>query len=152
MQNAPYQAPYMYNNPYAARLAAQQQLAPMPQTPYFQPQQPMQAAPRVTITMVTSRAEVEAAQIPFDGTIPIFADFGHGVMYAKRLNVQTGTADIEEYVLNQPQVNSPTVEFAPMGMMQELITRMDGYEQRLQALTETNKARKFVPKKEESNE
>lgn len=146
MQNPPYTNPYVYNNPYAARLAAQQQMTPVAPMSYFQPQQTMAAAPRVTISMVTSRAEVEAAQIPFDGTIPLFADFGHGVIYAKRLNVQTGTADIEEYMLHQDQ--AIVEEYAPVSMVQDLIARMDGYEQRLQAMAEV-KPRKFVPKKEE---
>lgn len=147
MQNAPYQTPYMYPN-YTPRYGAQPTMAP---APYFQPQQAM---PRATITMVTSRAEVEAAQIPFDGTIPVFADFGHGVIYTKRLNINTGTADVEEYVLHQPQAQAQAsaADFAPVGMVQELAARMDGYEQRLREMSEASKARKFVPKKEESNE
>lgn len=143
MQNAPYQNPYMYPG-YTPRFGTQPAMNP---TPYYPPQQP---APRATITMVTSRAEVEAAQIPFDGTIPVFADFGHGVIYTKRLNINTGTADVEEYAIRQPQAQ-PAADFAPVGMVQALAAKMEEMEQRLQALTDS-KARKFVPKKEESNE
>lgn len=144
MQNAPYQNPYMYPG-YTPRFGTQPAMNP---TPYYPPQQPV---PRATITMVTSRAEVEAAQIPFDGTIPVFADFGHGVIYTKRLNINTGTADVEEYAIRQPQAQSPAADFAPVGMVQELMARMESYEQRLQTLAET-RVRKPSPQKEESNE
>lgn len=143
MQNAPYQNPYMYPG-YTPRFGAQPNMTP---APYYPPQQP---APRATITMVTSRAEVEAAQIPFDGTIPVFADFGHGVIYTKRLNINTGTADVEEYAIRQPQAH-PAADFAPVGMVQALATKMEEMEQRIQALTDS-KARKPAPQKEESNE
>lgn len=144
MQNAPYQSPYMYPG-YTPRFGTQPTMTP---APYYPPQQP---APRATITMVTSRAEVEAAQIPFDGTIPVFADFGHGVIYTKRLNINDGTASVEEYALRQPQAQAPAADFAPVGMVQELAARMAEYERRLQALTET-RGRKTAAQREESSE
>lgn len=51
---------------------------------------------------VTSREEVAAAQIDFMGPGAIFPDLGHGVVYLKRFNSQTGSSDILEFRYAEP--------------------------------------------------
>lgn len=46
---------------------------------------------------VTSRAEVEAAQIPFDGSTSYFIDTSNGKIYAKTFDFNTGSAPIVTY-------------------------------------------------------
>lgn len=60
-----------------------------------QPQQ-LQPAPQPIMRFVTSRAEAEVAQIPFDGTAAYFVDTGSGKIYAKALRAD-GTAPLIVY-------------------------------------------------------
>jgi hypothetical protein len=46
---------------------------------------------------VTSRAEVEATQIPFDGSTVYFVDTSNGKIYAKTFDFNTGSAPIVTY-------------------------------------------------------
>lgn len=77
--------------------------------PYY-PQQPvLQANP--TVRLVTSREEVAAAQIPFDGSTAYFADTSNGKIYTKTFDFNTGTAPIVTYTREQEvRVQYATVE------------------------------------------
>lgn len=58
---------------------------------------------------VTSKAEAEVCQIPFDGTTTYFVDTANGKIYAKTFNANTGAAPLvtfsrdAEVVVQPPQ-------------------------------------------------
>lgn len=66
--------------------------------PQMQAQMPpmQQPTPQPIMRFVTSRAEAEVAQIPFDGSAAYFVDTGSGKIYAKALR-QDGTAPLIVY-------------------------------------------------------
>lgn len=76
-----------------------------PQTPYFQqtaqpPQQAITAPAPVqqsSVTMVTSRAQAEVAQVPFDGQPYFFLDTSSRRLYCKSFDMQTGLCPMVEY-------------------------------------------------------
>ena len=60
---------------------------------------------------VTSKAEVEAAQIPFDGSTSYFVDTSSGKIYAKAFDFNTGCAPIVTYTREvEKKVQYATVE------------------------------------------
>ena len=70
------------------------------QMPMYNQQNQMaqNATQGLTMRLVTSREEVAAAQIPFDGSTTYFADTSNGKIYAKTFDPGTGTAPIVTYV------------------------------------------------------
>lgn len=70
------------------------------QQPNYQQQSFQQ--PSYTVRPVTSKEEVLAAQIDFMGPGGLFPDMGHGVVYLKRFNQQTGASDILEFRYAEP--------------------------------------------------
>lgn len=76
-----------------------------PQIPYFQqtaqPQQPAIQTPapvqQSSVTMVTSRAQAEVAQVPFDGQPYFFFDTSSRRLYCKCFDPQTGLCPLLEY-------------------------------------------------------
>ena len=76
-----------------------------PQAPYFQqtaqpPQQVTQLPATVqqsTVAMVTSRAQAEVAQVPFDGQPYFFLDTSSRRLYCKSFDPQTGLCPLMEY-------------------------------------------------------
>lgn len=58
--------------------------------------------PTYSVRPVTSREEVAAAQIDFMGPGGIFPDLGHGVIFLKRFNPQTGASDLLEFRYAEP--------------------------------------------------
>lgn len=129
MQGNPYgYNPMMYTSPYAPRM---QQGAAIPAY-YQQPQQ----NPGVTASMVTNRQEAEAAQIPFDSSVSVFADLAHGCIYTKRFNPQTGAADFCVYRVEQKNADASPEQASPAyatsqelqelrSQIEELATRID---------------------------
>ena len=120
--------PYQYQQPW---IGYQQR----PQQQWYQPpvQQPMQSAQpaqpgkRVQAMLVTSFAEVEAAQIPFDPDfVPVFVDLAHDLVYIKRFNAQTGGSDTVTY----GKIHPPEQEAAP----DPVADRIDDLARRVEAL------------------
>lgn len=70
------------------------------QQPNYQQQSFQQ--PSYTVRPVTSREEVVAAQIDFMGPGALFPDLGHGVIFLKRFNPQTGASDLLEFRYAEP--------------------------------------------------
>ena len=105
MQGNPYgYNPMMYSHPYAPRM---QQGAAIP-TYYQQPQQTQ----GVVASMVTSQKEAEAAQILFNNDINVFVDQANGVIYTKRFNLQTGSADFAAYSRVDAAQEAPATAYA----------------------------------------
>lgn len=77
----------------------QQQYQPYQIRQDFMPQQQpqpilQQQTGGFTIRPVASRAEAEAAQIPFDGSTHFFYDTSSGKLFAKTFNAMNGTAPL----------------------------------------------------------
>lgn len=73
-----------------------------------QPQQPASAPvgstqPGYVCRPVTSREEAVASQVDFLGPGSVMPDFGHGMIYFKRFNPNSGAAEFYEFTLRQPQ-------------------------------------------------
>lgn len=83
------------------------------QAPQNVPQQQMgnQSQPMFNCRPVTSREEAQAVQVDFFGPGTLMPDLGHGVVYLKRFNQQTGACDIFEFTAKQPK-EEPVVQYA----------------------------------------
>lgn len=57
---------------------------------------------------VTSREEAVAVQVDFLGPGTVMPDLGHGMIYLKRFNAQTGASDLLEFVYSPPREEAPT--------------------------------------------
>lgn len=90
----------------------------------FMPQMPVQAPQSVSVGQmanntpggfvcrpVTSRAEAEVFQIPFDGSTTYFADTSNGKIYAKTFNFNNGTAPVVTYIRES---DVPVPQYATM--------------------------------------
>lgn len=60
--------------------------------------QPMQQVNGFACRPVTSRAEAEVYQIPFDGSTTFFVDMANGKIYAKTFNAMNGTAPLVTFI------------------------------------------------------
>ncbi len=119
----------MFQNPYAPpgyggyRPTMMQQPGAY-QTQATPPVQVMQTPAPVqqsTVTMVTSKAQAEVAQVPFDGQPYFFYDTSSRRMYAKSFDPQTGLCPLMEYA---PVVEEQPPQYATVAMMQELENRL----------------------------
>ena len=66
---------------------------------------------------VTSRAEAEVAQIPFDGSTTYFVDTANGKIYAKTFNFANGTAPLMTYI---QEAAVPAPKYATVEDLQKL--------------------------------
>lgn len=96
--------------------------------PYQTPQQ--QAIPnpvavqQSTVTMVTSRAQAEVAQVPFDGQPYWFFDTASRKLYCKSFDPQSGLCPLQEYapVMQEQPPQYATVE--QLTALEQRITAM----------------------------
>lgn len=101
-----------------------------PQMPYYPqavtpPQSAGQAPAAVqqsAVTMVTSRAQAEVAQIPFDGQPYFFMDTSSRRLYCKSFDPQTGMCPMIEYA---PVVQEQPPKFATLEMLNALAKRVE---------------------------
>lgn len=88
--------------------------------PGFMPQMPVQTPQSVPQTQtvnnppavfncrpVTSKEEAQAVQVDFFGPGTLMPDLGHGVVYLKRFNQNTGACDIFEFTAQQTKEPEP---------------------------------------------
>lgn len=129
----------MFSNPYAPPGYG----GFRPQIPYFQqtaqpPQQVIQTPAPVqqsSVTMVTSRAQAEVAQVPFDGQPYFFFDTSSRRLYCKCFDPQTGLCPMLEYA---PVTQEQPPQYAT-------VEQLTALEQRITAMltpAEETKARK----------
>lgn len=103
-----------------------------PQMPYYpQTVTPPQSAGQTpaavqqsAVTMVTSRAQAEVAQIPFDGQPYFFMDTSSRKLYCKSFDPQTGMCPMIEYA---PVVQEQPPQYAT-------VEQLTALEQRIQAM------------------
>lgn len=85
------------------------------------PYAPAQTAPMQSIPQqpgngfacrpVTSKEEAMAVQVDFFGPGTVMPDIGHGVIYLKRFNSNTGSCDIFEFVAQMPK-EAESIQYA----------------------------------------
>lgn len=83
------------------------QFPPMMQNGYSSPQPAVQPQSTFSCKPVTSREEALAMQTDFMAAGTIMPDLGHGVIYLKRFNPNTGSSDFVEFILKS---NNETAE------------------------------------------
>ena len=76
----------------------------------------------MTVTPVTGMAQVEAAQVSFDGVPAFFYDTAQDVICVKQFNPQNGTSPITVY-RREPQAAPP--QYATVEMVNALAERLD---------------------------
>lgn len=91
---------------------------------------------------VTSKAQAEVEQIPFDGSTTYFVDTANGKIYSKTFNFNDGTAPLVTYVRESAV---PPVQYAPLDAMDALREEIDA----MRTEIETLKKKKTVKKVEE---
>lgn len=94
-----------------------------------------------TVTYVTSRAQAEVAQIPFDGQMYFFLNTSTRELYGKAFDLNTGSCPLVDYAPVTPAAPPQPPQWATVEMVNELAQRLD-------ALT----APKAVRKKEADTE
>lgn len=103
----------------------------MPQQ-QMQPQQmpAAQMAQAFACRPVTSREEAVAAQTDYFSSGLVMPDLGHGVIYLKRFNQQTGASDFFEYRLAADEKEQPAAQFVTVEefdrFQKELSRRLGG--------------------------
>lgn len=122
--NYPAYGSYSPAAPYAPRIDA---------TPAFQqPTQPVQQPQSITTLSsfvcrpVASKEEAMGVPVDFMGNPMFFPDLAHGVIYMKRFNTNTGSADMFEFRSSEPNSDrneAPTTaspEFAPLSDVMDM--------------------------------
>lgn len=78
---------------------------------------------------VTSREEAVASMVDFLGPGTIMPDFGHGMIYFKRFNPNSGAADFFDFVVQPPPQAQQSVpaaqEYDPRGDIESLRSDFD---------------------------
>lgn len=119
----------MQGNPYAPMYQPMYGAAyRQPAATYFpQPvQQPMQQLQQASpVTLVTSRAQAELAQIPFDGQPYFFFNTATREIYVKQYDGSSGKCPLVDY---QPpsQAQEPPAAYATVEMVAALENRING--------------------------
>lgn len=112
-----------------------QEYMPM-QQPVQQPQQAQQAGV-YAVRPVASKAEVETAQISFDGTPHFFYNTASGDLYVKAFNATNGTAPIATY---KREAEAPAPEYATMDSVMEMRQTINRLAEEIDRLKKPGKA------------
>lgn len=114
----------MFQNPYAPPGFGGFRPPMYPQTPPQQVNSLPAPVQQSCVTMVTSRAQAEVAQVPFDGQPYFFMDTASRRLYCKSFDAQTGLCPMVEYapVMQEQQPQFATVE--QLTALEERITAM----------------------------
>ena len=75
---------------------------------------------------VTSREEAVASQVDFLGPGTIMPDFGHGMIYFKRFNPNSGTAEFFDFSIQPPPQAQQPAQAAPAYDPREDIAALRG--------------------------
>ena len=86
---------------------------------------PQQAPQQSTVTYVTSRAQAEVAQIPFDGMMYFFLNTSTRELYGKAFDPNTGSCPLIDYAPVAPAAPVQQPQWATVEMVNELAQRLD---------------------------
>jgi hypothetical protein len=100
-----------------------QYMPQMVQPQMAQPQMQQNAQNGFLCRPVTSRAEAEVFQIPFDGSTTYFVDTANGKIYAKTFNFSNGTAPLVTYI---PEAAVPAPKYATLDDLNALRNELMG--------------------------
>lgn len=87
------------------------------------PAQPSNAQTGFMCRPVTSKAEAEVFQIPFDGSTTYFVDTANGKIYSKTFNFANGTAPLVTYI---QETAVPVPKYATMDDLNALRNELLG--------------------------
>lgn len=119
--------PGVYGGGYPAA-QPMQPVQPMQPLPAAQPMQPIQAMTAqqngaIRGRPVTSEEEARAIPVEFDGSVMVFPDAGHGMVYTKQLNMLDGTAIFRRYA--RVQEAEPAMQNAAGPVQKEYAERRE---------------------------
>ena len=101
---------------------------PMPQGNYSpMPQTAPTGQPGFTVRPVASREEAMAIQTDFFGPGIIMPCLGHGIIWLKRFNANTGASDLIEFVYAPPQPQRQE-QYVPLELFQKLAGKVEQLE------------------------
>lgn len=86
---------------------------------------------------VTSKAEAEVFQIPFDGSTTYFVDTANGKIYSKTFNFANGTAPLMTYIRES---DAPVPQYASIDIVDGLRGEIDSIKADIESLKKTKKA------------
>lgn len=106
----------MFNQPYMPGFGFR--------NPMYQPAQ--QPTPQQsTVTYVTSRAQAEVAQIPFDGQMYFFLNTSTRELYGKAFDPNTGSCPLIDYAPAAPAAPPQPPQYATVEMFEGLARRVE---------------------------
>ena len=112
--------PFQYYTPPVSQFNAPQSVSSF--YPTQTPPAPQMPAGALVCRAVTSRAEAEVFQIPFDGSTTYFVDTSSGNIYAKAFDMNTGTAPLVTYT----RETARNVQYATLADLQALRDELTG--------------------------
>lgn len=134
--------PYPYNYPSYGSFSSvpsynPQNFAPAP-SPTLQTMQGGVTAPSgFSCRPVTSRAEAEVFQIPFDGSTTYFVDTANGKIYGKTFNFANGTAPLVTYIREE---EVPAVQYVTSDVVDALRGEIETLKEEIESLKKSKKA------------
>ena len=102
----------------------------------YQQQQPMMQDGAVQARLVSGREEAVAATV-MPGSMWLFYDRAHGVIYSKLIDPQTGMPEFKEYADVAPATQAPAPQYVTVEMFDQF---QQGLERRFEALQPNQKA------------
>ena len=91
---------------------------------------------QMTVTPVTGMAQVEAAQVSFDGTPAYFYDTSADAVYIKQFDPRNGTSPVVTYRREQ---QAPPPQYATVEMLADLARRVEDMAAMIQPKKKTAK-------------
>lgn len=113
-----------------------QNFAPAPVQTAQTPQTGVTSPSGFSCRPVTSRAEAEVYQIPFDGTTTYFVDTANGKIYSKTFNFADGTAPLVTYIRED---STPSPQYVTADMVDALRGEIDNLKNEIESLKKTKK-------------
>ena len=126
-----------YSTPTYTYSATPAAYSPRPayQQPVYQPA-PMMQDGAVQARLVSGREEAVAATV-MPGSMWLFYDRAHGVIYSKLIDPQTGMPEFKEYADTAPATQAPAPQYVTVEMFDQF---QQGLERRFEALQPNQKA------------
>lgn len=127
---------FNYNSPAYPYAGMQNQYPQRPayQQPVYRPQ-PMMQDGAVQARLVSGREEAVAATV-MPGSLWLFYDRAHGIVYSKLIDPQTGMPEFREYADTAPATQTAAPQYVTVEMFDQF---QQGLERRFEALQTTQK-------------